>query len=178
MLWHFATGHWRLLLGLTKKCHGFRAGGHTGFKGYSLKSYHMYILIRGKLKIIITPGRNKCYLPSLAVQVSMVNVQHSSVTFECSLNVLSRGLKETRAPNNLTSPREEDRQTGSCCWCVGSAQVTLTQERVASFGKWQHVKQVPSVVPTVLVLGKSTPWRSECAWKEWKKPEASKVDWC
>lgn len=42
----------------------------------------------------------------------MSNVQHSSVTFEWPLNVLSRGLKkhEQKELNILTSPREGDRQ--------------------------------------------------------------------
>lgn len=67
----------------------------------------------------------------------MLNVQHSSVTCECPRNVPSRGLKkhEQKELNNLTSPREGDGQRGSCCWCLSSAQITLTQERVANFGK-------------------------------------------
>ena len=117
----------------------------------------MYILIRGKQKIIITSGRTKYYLLSLAVQVSMLNVQHSFVTFKCPLNVLSRGLKkhERKELNNVTSPREGDRQRDSCCWCLSSARVTLTQERVASFGKWQHVKQVPAWYQQCLCLARA-----------------------
>lgn len=117
----------------------------------------MYILIRGKQKIIITSGRNKCYLLSLAVPVSTLNVQHSSATFVCPLNVLSRGLKkhEQNELNNLTSPREGDGQKGSCCWCPSSAQLTLTQERVANFGKWQHVKQVPARYQQCLCLARA-----------------------
>lgn len=140
----------------------------------------MYILIRGKQKIIITSGRNKCYLPSLAVQVPMLNVQHSSVSCECPLNVLRRGLKEAWALNNLTSPKEEDRQRGSCCWSVSSAQVTLTQERVANFGKWQRVKQVPARYQQCLCLARAHRGRSKCAWKNQTLPkltDARKCPW-
>ena len=117
----------------------------------------MYILIRGKQKIIITSGRNKCYLRSLAVRVSTLNVQHCSASCECPLNVLSRGLKkhEQKELNSLTSPREGGRQRGSCRWCPSSAQVTPTQERVANFGKWQHVKQVPAWYKQCLCLARA-----------------------
>lgn len=116
----------------------------------------MYILIRGKQKIIITSGRNKCYLPSLAVQVSMSNVQHSSVTFEWPLNVLSRGLKkhEQKELNIWPLPGKGTDRDG-CCWCPSSTHVTLTQETVANFGKWQHVKQVPAWYQECLCLARA-----------------------
>lgn len=63
-------------------------------------------------------------------------------------------------------------QRGSCCLCLSSAQVTLTLERVANFGKWHHVKQVLAWYQ-VSVLGESAPRRSECAWKGREKPPRS-----
>lgn len=77
----------------------------------------------------------------------------------CDLWVPSKraeqGLKkhEQKELNNLTSPREGDRQRGS--WCLSSAQITLTPERVANFGKWQHVKQLPAWYQECLCLARA-----------------------
>lgn len=57
---------------------------------------------------------------SLAVQISTeLDVQHSSVTFGCPLNTLSRGLKkhEQEELNNLTSPgKGENEEPVAVCF--------------------------------------------------------------